>query len=113
MGRHHHAEGGQEGVSTRTGRQCRTERDRLKITEALERLDAVPEGFNRALTLSFEIRLAAETGKLDLQTLVASRGEIEAAVSSGNACVKGIEAALKTLDRLPAFPRRDRPPRGF
>lgn len=94
-------------------RKERVEHERRKIGEALARLDALPEGYNKALSLSFSIRLAAETGALDLEALVSRRAEIEEALESADRCVKGTQAALKSLDRLPAFPRRDRPPRGF
>lgn len=94
-------------------REERAARERRKISEAIARLDALPGGYNKALSLSFSIRLAAETGALDLESLVSRRGEIEEALASADRCVKGTQAALKTLDRLPAFPRRDRPPRGF
>jgi hypothetical protein len=79
----------------------------------VERLHALPEEFNPAIRLDYELNLLEATGRLTLMMLIAKRGEIEFVAELGSTEIKRVGETIKALDRLPATARLDAPPFGF
>lgn len=81
--------------------------------EIVERLHALPEEFNPAIRLDYELNLLEATGRLTLMMLIAKRGEIEFVAELGTVEIKRVNETIKALERLPATAREDAPPPGF
>jgi len=79
----------------------------------VERLHALPEEFNPAIRLDYELNLLEASGRLTLMMLIAKRGEIEFVAALGHAEIKRVGETIKALERTAATARPDAPPPGF
>lgn len=79
----------------------------------VERLGAVPEEFNPAIRLDYELNLLEASGRLTLMMLIAKRGEIEFVAALGQAEIKRVAETIEALERTAASARPDAAPPGF
>ena len=79
----------------------------------LEMLRQLPEEFNEAIRLDYELSLLEAAGKLPLITLIALRPKMQQVHQRGRLEIKRVTESLQILKGLPPEARRDRPPIGF
>lgn len=80
------------------------------ITSALDRL---PEEFNPAIRLDYELTLLEVSGQLDLMTRIALRPQMERAIKISQQDLQRVKETVQILERLSPVPRRDYAPLGF
>ena len=76
-------------------------------------LDSLPEEFNPAIRLDYELTQLEAAGQLDLMTRIALRPQMERAIRVGQQELQRVKETVQTLERLSPVPRHDRAPIGF